>query len=154
MNNPKLDRLLRRVMFRNAPLLLVAPPERCPVVTVEGLHTLVVYRGRETQVELVVVAPNVTIPPHSHPNVDSYEVYVGGDVMFYLEGQPMRPQHKPFKEFVRVLPGQVHAAQIGPRGGSFLSIQHWQNGVTPTAVGLDWADGRTMGPSHEKQMRK
>lgn len=153
MENPTLERLRRRVLERNAPFLFLNPPARCPLVAVEGLHTLIVYRGKQTQVELVLIAPNTTVPPHAHPNVDSYEAYIGGDVTFYLEGQEMRHQSRVFREYVRVLPGQVHGAKIGPRGGSFLSIQHWLNGKTPTAVGLDWSDGNAMGARHAEQMQ-
>ena len=41
---------------------------------VEGLTSLCIYRHGQFQVELVTVTPNTYIPPHTHPNVDSYEV--------------------------------------------------------------------------------
>jgi hypothetical protein len=44
---------------------------------------------------------------------------------------------------VRIRPGVLHGANVGPKGAAFLSLQHWLEGVAPTSVGLDWE-----GPSH------
>jgi hypothetical protein len=42
----------------------------------------------------------------------------------------------------RIRPGVLHGAVVGPKGGAFLSLQHWIEGE-PTSVGLDW-----LGPEH------
>ena len=54
--------------------------------------------------------------------------------------------------FVRVPPDDEHSAQAGPNGGCFLSVQHWLNGVEPSAVGMDWKGGSSMGDSHNNQI--
>ena len=54
--------------------------------------------------------------------------------------------------FVRVLPNDEHAAKAGPNGGCFLSVQQWKNGVKPSAVGMDWKGGSSMGDSHNTQI--
>tara|TARA_A100000172_G_C2991097_1_gene92869 strand:+ start:62 stop:598 length:537 start_codon:yes stop_codon:yes gene_type:complete len=130
---------------------------------VEGLTSLCIYRQGSFQVELVTVKPDTYIPPHTHPNVDSYEVALQG-MEFYLEGKTILPMwfanqldkdsglsaahHKK----VRVLPSSEHSAKAGPQGGCFLSVQHWLNGVEPSAVGMDWKGGSCMGNSHDNQI--
>ena len=130
---------------------------------VEGLTSLCIYRQNQFQVELVTVTPDTYIPPHTHPNVDSYEVSLRG-MEFYLEGKTILPMwfanqldkksglsaahHKK----VRVLPSSEHSAKAGPEGGCFLSVQHWLNGVEPSAVGMDWKGGSCMGDTHDQQI--
>ena len=45
---------------------------------VENLTSTCIYRHEQFQVEFVTVKPNTYIPPHTHPNVDSYEVALKG----------------------------------------------------------------------------
>tara|TARA_R100001082_G_scaffold74509_1_gene43026 strand:+ start:367 stop:909 length:543 start_codon:yes stop_codon:yes gene_type:complete len=130
---------------------------------VEGLTSLCIYRHGQFQVELVTVTPNTYIPPHTHPNVDSYEVALRG-VEFYLDGKTILPMwfaNQPDKNSnlsaahhkkVRVLPSNEHSAKAGAEGGCFLSVQHWLNDVEPSAVGMDWKGGSCMGDSHDSQI--
>ena len=53
---------------------------------------------------------------------------------------------------VRVLPESEHSAKAGPEGGCFLSVQQWLNGVEPSAVGMDWKGGSSMGDGHDSQI--
>ena len=130
---------------------------------VENLTSLCIYRHEPWQVELVTVKPNAYIPPHTHPNVDSYEVALRG-VEFNSNGSITLPMWFANKKatdcnlslahynVVRVTPDDEHSAQAGPTGGCFLSVQHWLNGVKPTAVGMDWKGGSCMGESHDNQI--
>ena len=130
---------------------------------VENLTSLCIYRHEPWQVELVTVKPNAYIPPHTHPNVDSYEVALRG-VEFNSNGSTTLPMWFANKKapdcnlsiahynVVRVTPNDEHSAQAGPTGGCFLSVQHWLNGVKPTAVGMDWKGGSCMGESHDNQI--
>jgi hypothetical protein len=103
---------------------------------------IVLYRQPPFQVQLFLVDPHGEVTDHNHPNVDSFEVYLTGDIYFRQNGElllteEMIRQH-PVGSTIRVPPTDVHGATIGPRGGAFLSIQHWLNGVVPTSVDLDW----------------
>ena len=130
---------------------------------VEGLTSLCIYRHEPFQVDLVTVKPDTYIPPHTHPNVDSYEVALKG-IEFHSNGgvtlpmwfanKPSSDSNLPFAHYrvVRVLPNDEHAAKAGPEGGCFLSVQHWLNGVKPTAVGMDWKGGSCMGDNHDSQI--
>ena len=53
---------------------------------------------------------------------------------------------------VRILPSTEHSAKAGTDGGCFLSVQHWLNGVEPSAVGMDWKGGSCMGDTHDTQI--
>tara|TARA_R100000789_G_C2933838_1_gene129976 strand:- start:31 stop:573 length:543 start_codon:yes stop_codon:yes gene_type:complete len=130
---------------------------------VDGLTSLCIYRHEPFQVELVTVTPDTYIPPHTHPNVDSYEVALRG-IEFYSNGKTTLPlwfANTPDKNSnlsashhmkVRILPETEHSAKAGPEGGCFLSVQQWLNGVEPSAVGMDWKGGSCMGDSHDSQI--
>jgi hypothetical protein len=109
------------------------------------------YRKGEYQVELFIVQPNSVILPHIHPNVDSYEDYIAGDIDFVLEGKlynymnggnselpSIDENYLSVNEPLRVHPNSWHGGVFGKRGGTFISIQRWLNGVPPKFVGDDW----------------
>lgn len=124
-------------------------PYHAPITVDNQIWGVSLYRQNEYQVQLFIFGPNTIIPPHRHPNVDSFEVYLSGDIEFDVGGEvvmEMSEHADPAQEHynfcmgrcVRVLPSAWHSARSGPRGGSFMSIQRWLNGVTPTNVGDDW----------------
>jgi hypothetical protein len=100
----------------------------------------------------------VIIPEHTHPNVDSFEVYVGGQVRFSHQGKWLISEEDlttptdigtSIRRGVswRVKPSDVHGAMTGPEGGVFMSVQHWLNGVEPHCVAADYS-GIVMGDHH------
>ncbi len=136
----------------------VIPPFYDAITFIDGIGGIVLYREPPFQVQLFLVGPNVQITEHMHPNVDSYEIYVSGDVQFINCGQKILPDNiettlsprgipKTFRSRVRVYPSDPHSAYTGPIGGSFMSIQHWLNDTKPTSVAEDW-DGNPLGPLH------
>ena len=117
------------------------------------IRSLVVYRKAPFQVELFLVAPGGGFPQeHRHPNVDSFEVHIFGDLPLTINGvraiptivnpKGDRPIH-----ISRVLETDWHGAAIMPNGGAFFSIQYWLNGVPPTSVGLNW-EGSPVSSEH------
>jgi hypothetical protein len=113
----------------------VSPPKDNPILHQADTTGLVLYRKDNFQVELFICKPFATIVQHVHPNVDSYEVQIAGDITFYCDGV-LRDTGGP----VRVRPDSWHGGSFGPRGGSFMSVQKWLNGVEPKFVGDDWED--------------
>jgi hypothetical protein len=101
-------------------------------------HGIALYRQPPYQVEMFIVRPNSSIEPHIHPNVDSYEVYMGGDINFMCEGNWFGDNILGAE--IRVLPSSWHGGKFGERGGCFLSVQKWLNGIDPKFVGNDWHD--------------
>lgn len=129
----------------------------------EGVTGIVLYRNPPFQVQLFLFGPNVTIPPHAHPNVDSYEVYLRGFESFTLNGEIVleEPEFNEGKEglcllygvTLRVKEGDFHGGKSCSDGGAFLSIQKWLNGIPPSSVGNDWI-GTSMGTVHDGQIKK
>jgi len=124
-----------------------------------GVTGLVLLREPPFQVELFIAEPNVVVPPHRHPNVDSYELFLRGVELMH-EGlavinralaEATDPSGLPRFAFswLRVMPNELHGGRAGPEGGAFLSIQHWLGGTPTGSVGTDW-DGATMGDIHSK----
>lgn len=98
------------------------------------------YRQGPFQVQECITAPNTEVPDHIHPDVDSYEVYMGGDITFRVDGVHYEaPYESVGVGHVRVLPNSFHGASVGPRGGLFLSVQHWINpDKPPTFISSSW----------------
>jgi len=142
------------------PVIGFAPFSDC-VSNIPGHSTsLVLHRDPPYQAQLILKQPNSIIPPHRHPNVDSIEVYVGGDMRAAIDGEFISPkafvgvnQSHPMKiaadrgRAIRIYPNQLHGGVIGQSGGAFLSVQKWLNDVTPSFVQFDWS-GPTLHEEH------
>ena len=111
---------------------------------------IVLYREEDYQVQLFIAQPNTELDPHIHPNVDSYEVFVGGDIAFQCDD--VWHEQNNLNDAIRVKPSSWHAAKFGAKGGCFLSIQQWLNGVQPTSVELDWHDSFKNTSGNGKEM--
>ena len=53
-------------------------PFKNPLLFIEGVSGVVLYRKDNFQVELFICQPNTIIPEHTHPDVDSYELFLYG----------------------------------------------------------------------------
>ena len=60
------------------------------IYDVEGFNSHIQFRNNQYQVQIFSTPPNFFIPEHKHPNVDSFEVYLSGDIDFSLEGSCCR----------------------------------------------------------------
>jgi hypothetical protein len=118
---------------------------------------LCLYRDAPYQVEFFMT-PSAdgrrSFPAHRHPRVDSIECHITGDIAFSVNGQRVRTDLQIEEvdtrgvqilcgQLLRIRPRDWHGAEVGERGGAFLSIQRWPAGVMPTSVALDWE-----GPPH------
>jgi hypothetical protein len=109
------------------------------------------------QIQQFLFRPNTEIVEHSHPHVESIEIYVCGDMRLTLDGKEamtyegtkdMPDGTCPKNGGMLYLPkGSVHGGSIGPRGGCFLSVQLWEEGIKPKPIHLDWhgTDGSVKG---------
>lgn len=125
---------------------------------IEDVWSVKWFKQGPFQVQLFVVPPNYVIPEHTHPNVDSFEVYLGGQIRFSHSGKWVVPEEAvqvegegglaPFRGYtIRVKPSDLHGGVFGPSGGVFMSVQMWLNGVEPHCVAADY-EGVVMGPDH------
>ena len=131
-------------------------PRHVAIRDVGPITTITLHRDPPLQAELVIVKPGGSgFPEHLHPNVDSVEIVLSGDIRFTRNGAP-----EPLCDGWPALAaeGQLgllaiphtdwHGATVGPDGAAFISCQHWLHGVVPTTVGADW-EGAPLGPRHE-----
>lgn len=122
---------------------------------------IVVYRQPPFQVQLFIAHPGQRLVEHTHPNVDSFEVWIhgmefthNGNVMIDLckaaevgaNGLPVA-----YGTPIRVHTNDVHGGVAGPNGGAFLSVQKWLNGIEPSCVAADWG-GEPMDEGHAQQI--
>tara|TARA_Y100000996_G_scaffold262639_1_gene206643 strand:- start:254 stop:841 length:588 start_codon:yes stop_codon:yes gene_type:complete len=136
------------------------PDDVVSTYKIQDVTAVVWYRSDQFQVEMFIVPPNYIIPEHTHPNVESYEMYLGGDICFSHSGYWVAesdlirfPSSNDKKgALVRVRTNDSHGGVFGPNGGVFMSIQHWLNGVKPHSVALDY-DGVVMGDDHLRDVK-
>jgi hypothetical protein len=119
---------------------------------------VVLHRQGQFQSQLFFTEPNTELPEHIHPNVDSYELHVGGDVDFIVNDDEhaipfnhLKDERDGISRFwaqgIHVPAGCRHHVKVGPEGGLFISVQHWLNDIKPTSVDFDW-EGPVMDERH------
>lgn len=126
-----------------------------------GFSGVTIFRNGPFQIQLFLAEPDVYIPPHVHPDVDSYEVFLRG-MEFYHEGDTvismdqafmMGNNDKPLYSggIIRVKPDESHGGLSSSTGGAFLSVQHWKNNIDVSSVHKNWS-GKTLGELHDRQI--
>jgi hypothetical protein len=130
---------------------------------IQDVFSVTWYRHEQYQVQMFIVPPNYVIPEHTHPNVDSIELYLGGQIKFSHKGKWTIPeQDLQIPSFmgtscrrgkmIRVRPNDPHGGIFGEGGGVFMSIQKWLNEVEPHCVSADYV-GATMGEHHTANIK-
>jgi hypothetical protein len=148
--------------FCPLPYILGAVPLLHAVHKIEDVTSITWYRDSEYQIQMFAVPGNYIIPEHTHPNVDSYEIYVGGQIKFSHKGIWMVQDDEltnPLEDgtsskkgtYIRVRPNELHGGVFGPAGGVFMSVQRWLNGIKPHCVGADYT-GPVMGMDHFRKV--
>lgn len=117
-------------------------PMRVPTDAVRMLENsteVVLYREGQFQVELITLRKGCVVPPHSHPNIDTYEVILSGGPDAVASAGRHRHTSRQVAAIVPIPNGTIHsAAPGGLEDTAFLSIQLWLNGVTPSFITDDW----------------
>lgn len=130
---------------------------------VGGVTKVLWHREGQFQTQMFVMPPNYIIPEHTHPNVDSFEVYLGGQISFSHSGYFVVKENTFNKttitgenvgnwSIVQVNHNDKHGGVIGEHGGVFLSVQKWLNGVKPHCVACDY-EGQTMNQQHLESVK-
>ena len=140
---------------------IYTPSDKNALLFIEGVHGITLYRHKPYQVELFICQPNLNIPEHTHPNVDSYEVFLYG-MEFIHSGKTLISKEQSLEETngvptcayqtIRVRPNDPHGGNASKYGGAFISIQHWLNDTEISHVSSDWC-GDTMGKKHIEQVK-
>ena len=141
---------------------IIQTPFKEPLMFIDGIAGITLYRKKPFQVQLFICEPNTTITEHSHPDIDSYEVFLWG-MSFTHKGQTIishkmamlekNDMPRCFNWTLRVKPEDLHGGQASDKGGSFLSIQKWLNNIEPTHVSKNWK-GNSLGAKHIAQLNE
>lgn len=151
--------------FLSQPLGALRPPQipsmQLKLATVNGegasVTGVVLHRDGQYQVEQFTVHPSeagVRFPEHRHPNVESVEFFMSGEIAFAIAGRRVardedirargaNGEHALAGSLLLVRSRDWHGGDVGAMGGTFLSLQRWRAGVAPSSVVLDW-----IGPPH------
>jgi hypothetical protein len=139
----------------------IRPPFEDPVYVTDISYSYVLYREGQYQAELYLVRPNVTSPEHSHPGVENIIMLWGGNLHTTINGTAAdysKFYEKPNDRGTNVLFGlyqpklteeHTHSISVGAKGGAFLSIEKWPEGVTPNSVTINWC-GEPVDENHGK----
>lgn len=142
---PKFENLehFRDWVLNDMPILGFVPLRRKPIVSSymdddqNSFHFFCLYDDGEYRVDMVGTSGESNIKPHRHPDVDSYEVFMGGELVLHMEDKEVgnnnenNPQvwyngtHPMRGAWNRFTPETIHYGHSGKRGAIFLSIQRW-----------------------------
>lgn len=123
-----------------------------------SVKTSILRSDLRFQVEVVTVAPNTVLPLHRHPDVDSIDIMVEGDILIDVEGVIIAGDYSCERRAaflngkgLRIAADALHGGVVGPQGVTFLSCQRWKMLPLPS-IGLNWAGPRVT-PEHDQQLR-
>jgi len=137
----------------------IRPPFEDPVYVTDISYSYVLFREGQYQAELYLVRPNTSSPDHSHPGVENIIMIWGGDIHTrqngkfvdlsteYQEPSPLGTNRLFGVCGEKLDDTQTHALIVGNKGGAFLSLEKWPEGVTPNSVTINWS-GEPVDPSH------
>lgn len=125
------------------------------VSIVSNCFGVTLFKKDPFQVQLWLCKSNQKSPEHTHPDIDTYEVYFGGDITFTKNGKSVqkKPQKLPNSKssawgwFMRINSDVKHEAVSGDTNVSFLSIQYWRNNTPISSVEKNWK-GQKFGDNH------
>jgi hypothetical protein len=137
----------------------VRPPFEDPVYVTDISYSYVLFREGQYQAELYLVRPNTSSPEHSHPGVENIVMVWGGNVhtiqngkLFDYSEHYTEPSENGTNKLFgmcsqKLTDNQSHALIAGDKGGAFLSLEKWPEGVTPNSVTINWK-GDPVDPTH------
>lgn len=101
----------------------------------------VLFREGRFQVEQIILFPNVDVPSHRHPNLDTYECHVAGAGEAWIEGVKLPytndyTRHPRLRRFL-IRSDQMHWG-VAHTMNIVISFQQWFNDVPPTFITDDW----------------
>lgn len=117
----------------------INPPADC-LCFIPGLHSIVLYRKGQFQVELFTTEPNQSVHRHRHPLTESYQITLAGDLSSVANMTFIGEDKHYFMATMHLPPTLWHKAHSGKRGASYLSIQKWLNGTPPSFLVNSWQD--------------
>lgn len=138
---------------------LIRPPFENAIYMTDMTLSLCLYRHDKFQVELYIMKPDQASKSHSHPGVDSFFVYLGGNLEFgdkngfykdlsQFQVAAASGAHTLLGKSVSAPNGETHSVRTFKEGGAFLSFEKW-NEKKPDSVTINWR-GDPVGEIHKQ----
>ena len=100
------------------------------------------FRKGRFQVEKIYLDADTPVPPHCHPNIDTYETHLTGSGTAFIEDRQLPytmdyEKHHAKHRRLLIKAGEMHWGHAETKVVA-LSFQEWLNGVSPTFITDDW----------------
>lgn len=140
------------ILDAKMPLMI---PWNAPITVGDDFTAISIFRKGIYQVELFLEHPALYIKTHSHPNVETIVLQLGGG-----SGYPSQEDFNMATQWGIINwkkpAGAVHGNDTSMdrfSGCALLSFQRWVNDEPVTSVACHWK-GTTSGPIHDSAIRK
>ena len=128
----------------------ILPPWNAQVIASDDATAITLFRKGKYQVELYLIHPDIAVPQHSHPGMESVIVYLGGGEQGYRDEFGISTR---WGEITPVLySGDIHGGRelgVSPKGYAMLTFEKWPDDIEPTSAAILWC-GNTAGPKQDK----
>jgi hypothetical protein len=108
----------------------------------------IIHRDCAYQAELFSFAATSrggSFAEHRHPDVDSVELYLSGDIEFNVVRRGRSEIYRGRRNSPLWINAEdFHGGRIGPAGAAFVSLQRWRTGTATSSIGHNW-----IGDKHE-----
>lgn len=86
--------------------------------------------------ELWFAPKGESVPPHSHDQMDSFVIFLGGRLLWSRGNLTKELGPKQFLHTTRVAAGEAHSFVITGLFGIFINVERWKQ--KPTSAALDF----------------
>lgn len=143
------------IWYINGQIPFLIPNGSGSIVT-DDATAICIFRQPPYQVEFYIIHPNVNIKLHSHPDIETITIHLGGDKTS-TTGDFGTSNTFNRDKFEKVIMGKKHGkfteSGFSNEGFAMLSFQRWRQGITMTSAALNWR-GPSAGPIHDKLLGK
>jgi hypothetical protein len=124
-------------------------------IVTDDATAISIFRKPPYQVELYIIHPNVNIKLHSHPNVETLTVMLGGQKTAFTGDFGTSDTFNRDSRKVSKLEkhGKFTESGYSNEGFAMLSFQKWDEHVPITSAALNWR-GPPAGPIHARMLGK
>jgi len=144
--------------FYDTPLTYLMPPDAIvarftgpsitPGESPANVVGTILHRDGQYQAELFCFAATQyggSFAEHRHPDVDSVELYLSGEIEFNVVRRGRSDTYKGRRNAPLWINAEdMHGGRIGPAGAVFVSLQRWRTGIATSSIGHNW-----VGDPHE-----
>jgi hypothetical protein len=124
-------------------------PWDAEVICSDDATAICVFRHGRFQVELYLVHPEVAVPSHSHPGMDSLIIRLGAGNTGKKHELGVSSIWGAMAPVLRA--GEVHGGRplgFSSKGYAMLTFQHWPEGIEVSSAAVLWK-GDTAGPKQD-----